>query len=187
MTDTAGIQSTDNPVEKIGIEKTKTQIAESDIVLFLIDARHGIGQDEIGWFDAASQKKLLIVVNKIDLITASCENKVPETFCNTPVVRISAKTGSGIEDLWCAIKKLIFQDNGLDLSDAVVPTIRQKKWLERALVRLSDALRAYRENIPLEMVAIDLQQSIDQLGAILGLNVREDVLDHIFREFCIGK
>jgi tRNA modification GTPase len=187
LTDTAGIQPTDNPIEKIGIGKTKTQIAASDLILFVVDVRDGIGEEEIGWFDSVDRKRLLIVVNKVDLIDDSCEYKPPESFADLPLICISAKTAFGVEELWEAIKNLMFRGCALDLTDAIVPNFRQKVALQNALAELASASHAFRENIPLEMIAIDLQGCLTALGSVLGINVREDVLDCIFKEFCIGK
>lgn len=187
LTDTAGIQDTDNPIEKIGIEKTKTQIAAADLILFVVDARHGIGVEEVGWFDSADHKRLLIVVNKLDLIDNSRKFKPPENFSELPVVCVSAKTGVGVDALWGAIKNLIFKGCAVDLNDTIIPNFRQKGALQRALAELAGASRAFQEKTPLEMVAIDLQECLAALGTVLGINVREDVLDCIFKEFCIGK
>jgi len=187
LTDTAGIQATDNPIEKIGIEKTKSQIAACDLILFVVDARDGIGADQIGWFEPADRKKLMIVANKIDLKDNFCEYHPPERLVDLPLVCISAKTAFGVESLWDAIKNFIFRDCEVTLADTIVPNFRQKLALQNALTDLARACHAFRENIPLEMIAIDLQGCLDALGSILGINVREDVLDCIFKEFCIGK
>jgi tRNA U34 5-carboxymethylaminomethyl modifying GTPase MnmE/TrmE len=75
----------------------------------------------------------------------------------------------------------------VDLGDGIVPNLRQKEALQNALMHLASAVQAYREDVPLEMIAIDLQETLTALDSVLGIHVREDVLDCIFKNFCIGK
>ena len=187
LTDTAGIQTTENPIERIGIEKTKGQLATSDLILFVVDAQHGIGKDEIGWFDPDHRQKLLVAINKVDLKDDAREHNLPEAFSDLPIVCISAKTGFGMETLWDAIRNRLFQGLTMGLEDGIVPNFRQKEALQNALTHLASAVQAYRDDVPLEMIAIDLQETLSALGSVLGINLREDILECIFKEFCIGK
>jgi tRNA modification GTPase len=187
LTDTAGIQATDNPIERIGIEKTKGQLASSDLILLVVDAQYGIEGDEIGWFKPDQRQKLLIAINKVDLKDSAWEPSIPEAFGELPSVCISAKTGYGMEALWGALRDRLFEGRTVDLGDGIVPNLRQKEALQNALMHLASAVQAYREDVPLEMIAIDLQETLTALDSVLGIHVREDVLDCIFKNFCIGK
>jgi tRNA modification GTPase len=187
LTDTAGIQATENPIEKIGIEKTKNQIAASDLVLLVVDPQNGLVDDEIGWFRPEDYKKLLVVINKVDLTGNSWESRLPGVFGNLPKICVSAKTGFGMEALLGAIENRLFGGRTPNLADTIVPNYRQKEGLQKTLAHLASAVQAYQEEVPLEMIAIDLQACLTALEDILGINVRQDILEYIFKEFCVGK
>ncbi|MGD8541149.1 MAG: tRNA uridine-5-carboxymethylaminomethyl(34) synthesis GTPase MnmE [Desulfobacteraceae bacterium] len=187
LTDTAGIQATENPIEKIGIEKTKNQIAASDLILLVVDAQNGLVDDEIGWFGLEDFNKLLVVINKVDLTGHSWQNRLPGAFGDLPKICVSAKTGFGMEALLGAIADRLFAGQTPNLADTVVPNFRQKEGLEKTLTHLASAVQAYQEAVPLEMVAIDLRACLTALEDILGINVRQDILECIFKEFCVGK
>jgi tRNA modification GTPase len=187
LTDTAGIQATENPIEKIGIEKAKNQITTSDLILLVVDSQNDLVDDEIGWFRPEDFKKLLVVINKVDLTGNSRQPRLPGAFGDLPKIYISAKTGFGTEALLDAIGNRLFGGRTPSVADTIVPNYRQKEGLHKTLTHLASAVDAYREEVPLEMIAIDLRAGLAALEDILGINVRQDILDRIFKEFCVGK
>jgi tRNA modification GTPase len=187
LSDTAGMHKTDDPVETIGIEKTLAHVDGSDLVLFLVEADHALTDEDFHIFDHVKAKPLIIVVNKVDLIRVENGVDLPDTWstCNTAFV--SALYGQGID----ALKKLITNsftgDTPVDRDELIVPNLRHKIALECSLDSALNVISELENNATTEIVAINLQQAIDSLGEILGTNVKVDILDQIFSQFCIGK
>jgi tRNA modification GTPase len=187
ISDTAGVHSTDHPVEKIGIEKTITHVNGSDLVLFMIEANSAPGPEDDYIYEKIKSKPIIIVLNKIDLIRKDNEIAVPDKWSSAGRVRVSALYDRGIDDLKQVIAGLAGGANPIDLNEEVVPNLRQKLLLEKsrdAAEAISDNLRKGTSS---ELTAIHIQEAIDALGAISGDNIKVDVLDQIFSRFCVGK
>lgn len=188
IVDTAGIRKGADEVEEMGIERARKQIDQADLVLFMLDAARGVEAEDLELFESVSHKPLLLVVNKSDL------NKEPltlEAFAlpkeSAPFIHISAKQQLGIEEL----KNSIFDTvvGGKDQWDekGCAPNVRHKAALVRAsdaAVRLGEGLRT---KITSDLLAIDLQDCLGELDAIVGITTTEQVLDVIFEKFCLGK
>jgi tRNA modification GTPase len=187
LSDTAGMHKTDDPVETIGIEKTLAHVDGSDLVLFLVEADHALTDEDFHIFDHVKAKPLIIVVNKVDLIRVENGVDLPDTWstCNTAFV--SALYGQGIDVLKKLITNSFTGDTPVDRDELIVPNLRHKIALECSLDSALNVISELENNATTEIVAINLQQAIDSLGEILGTNVKVDILDQIFSQFCIGK
>jgi tRNA modification GTPase len=180
--DTAGIRDTDDPVEQEGVRRARSRAAEADLVLWVTDAEHGPGESEVETASAA----LWLVRNKIDLELAGGG---PATSHDIGVgqgraFRISARKGEGISELVAALTAFA-QDYFGSGEDGLIGRERQRRLLRET----ADALRrclavAGRGD---ELAAEELRVGSQSLGRVLGRVDVEDVLDKIFREFCIGK
>ncbi len=185
INDTAGIHVTADPVEKIGIKKAKESAEDSDIILLLTDASVTILPEDIKFINEFDSLKLILIVNKIDLVN-NYENKIKEISTDIPCIPISAKLNIGIADLKKEIVRQLncASDNNISV---IVPNIRQKKLLEKAAASITSACRALTDKYPSELVSIDLHEACNFLGEILGITTKVDILDGIFKNFCIGK
>lgn len=187
ITDTAGLHATDDPVETIGIEKTRESLNHTDVVLFVVDAEEGFKKaDEIA-FEQIGAKKIIVVINKVDLVDDPGSIRIPPLFTTFGNVFISAKFGQGMEKLIQRIKELALGDVTIEPGRTVVPNLRQKICLENALEALFRAQEAIDARAGEEFVLVDLGQAKEALKEISGQQFDNDILDQLFSTFCIGK
>ncbi|MEE8431941.1 MAG: tRNA uridine-5-carboxymethylaminomethyl(34) synthesis GTPase MnmE [Candidatus Desulfatibia sp.] len=187
VADTAGLHETDDPVEVIGIQKTEEYINRSDLVLFMIDASEPLAREDHRIYETIHNKRSVLVLNKIDLVNNKDGPELPDTWEQTPAIKISALYGEGLGALKDLIVKIAMGDFQLEAENATIPNLRHKIALERCLQLTASAVEAINNKTPFELIAIDIQEAIDALGEIVGLTTREDVIDQIFSRFCIGK
>lgn len=189
--DTAGIhkKGEQHPVEKIGIHFSKKAIQEADLLLFLLDASTGITEDDIWIYKNLLDKKeaLLFVVNKIDLADKIDINEIKEIFQSDRVVKLSIKTGEGIKKLEETIENYVFSGETGARESILVLQLRQGELISRAKHCLQNAFNSMKNNMPMDVIVIDLKMVQDILAELLGENIQEDLLDNIFNKFCIGK
>ena len=187
--DTAGLHSTDDPVEKVGIRKADEYIQGADLVLFLIEAQNGFRREDDDIFKLYQDKPLLLVINKIDLVheTGSIEGALPGVLQNVPRALVSAKYNQGIDQLKQTIFMLTTNDCRLDTSQTIVPNLRHQKTLESGLKAARAAQKGLTSGTPFELIALDLAATRRDLDRIIGVSIELDVLDRIFSQFCIGK
>jgi len=185
LLDTAGLREAHNKVEALGIERTRQQLSQADLALYLIDASQPWEVEDAEQLAALAEQPALLVLNKIDLPPKITESSVPDTWLHS-VVKVSARTGEGIP----ALKGAIFQaatGNAIPPTNQVVTQARHKQHLDRCRECLGQALELIKDGQPPELLALELQTAVQELGAILGLEIGEDVLDRIFSRFCLGK
>jgi tRNA modification GTPase len=187
ITDTAGLHETNDPIEVIGINKAHESIENADLILFMIDCSHPLTLADRQIYEKYQNRKMILIINKIDLIKDNAEFEIPAAWKTTAKVRISALYDIGINDLKYRIEHLALNGIEYDPEALIIPNMRHKLALEESLKALSAAIQASSENRPLELIALDIKEAIDRLGDIIGENVREDVIDQIFSRFCIGK
>ncbi len=189
--DTAGIRSTFDPVESIGVERAKKAALEAELVIVVLDAHTGILPEDMEIILAMRDKKKIILINKIDKsyddrITDMKQQLAKEGEA-MPVVIASMLDGTGMEELLQAIEEL-FLAGAIDTNNELLITnARHKQLLESAADSLDLAANAHLQGLPLDFVTIDIKESAEQLGRITGESVSEDVVNEIFSRFCIGK
>lgn len=185
--DTAGIRDHAEEVEELGIIRAKEQMSRADLVLFMIDSSLGFTDADRSLYQLIESKPVIIVENKIDLANLS-DSDYPHLVDDTmPRVKISAKQQQGIEELKNTIFHMVTGGEGQLKEEGCAPNIRHKDSLIRALsacVCIKEGLESKHTN---DLVAIDLQECLDQLGDIVGITTTEDILDVIFEQFCLGK
>lgn len=185
IVDTAGIRDNADEVEELGIKRARELINSSDLVLFIYDGAKGFGNEDIELFDSVSHKPLIIVQNKQDLAGEECA--LPDRMGRHPKVCVSAKMQNGIEQLKDTVFSTVVSSDDQWQEDGCVPNMRHKDALIRgheACLRLQDGFRLGATS---DLLAIDLQECLDQLSDIVGDTTTEDVLDVIFEQFCLGK
>ena len=187
LMDTAGLRSVTDEVERIGITLTRDKLKEADLVLIVIDQSMPLNQDDLDIIKESHGKPAVIVINKIDLPVRLPEGADVETLSLFPSVRISALTGEGLDSLKKAIRDVILGAEVDATSFQAAPNLRHRQALVRALGFFEEAAHTIREDSPMEIVALELKSGIDALGEITGETTTEEVLDSIFRQFCLGK
>ncbi|MBW2144016.1 MAG: tRNA modification GTPase [Deltaproteobacteria bacterium] len=184
LMDTAGFRDVKDEVEKIGIHLAEQKLAEADFLLVVIDQSRPLNQSDLDIVAKAEGKNTLIVINKIDLPPRLSVETALDGF---PVVRISALTGQGLDDLRRVIVECVLEGD-MDLTSSnVVPNLRHKQALTDAAGFFNSAARSLKEDAPTEIVAVELKSGLDALGAIIGETTSEEILDSIFSQFCLGK
>lgn len=187
IADTAGLHDSDDPVEVIGIQKTQDYISGSDLILFMVDASELLTREDHKIYETITDKRQILVINKIDLVEDGRECKLPETWQQTPCAPISALYGQGLDDLKALIAEVSVGEYRLEAGHTIIPNLRHKIALEKSLQLAASAATAIQDQTHFELIAIDIQEALNSLGEIIGLTTREDVIDQIFSRFCIGK
>lgn len=188
--DTAGIRDTDDLVEREGVIRTRQAVHQADLLILVLDLTKNIGPEERRLIEETTNKKRLIVFNKVDLRSkGSWNQETTEMLEGIPgqKVNISAITGHGLEELKSAILEQI--RSGIVISgdrEAMINT-RHKSILLTAKAHLISALTTANEKAHDELIAVDIRAAVDRLGEVSGTTATEDLLDRIFKEFCIGK
>ena len=187
LADTAGLHSTEDPIETLGIQKTIEYVNGADLVLFMIEANRPVTAEDHGIIEQLQPKPVIMVMNKIDLINGEKLCQLPAAWGSLDCVQISALYDRGIDQLKDRIVGSAFGEKPIDLEAVVVPNMRQKLLLDTALEATEAVGQGLNNDTPMELIAINIQEAIDSLGRILGTNVKVDLLDEIFSRFCIGK
>lgn len=186
LIDTAGWRDTKDPVEQIGIDRTRDLAETADLILFMLDAERGISYEDHEIYRRIKKKDKLLVVNKTDLLIGTDRIAVPQDWDFFDVNYTSVKRDQGIDTLKKSIHR--FGTEGwAGHENALVPNLRQKKLFERAKHAVDTALKGLDENVPPELAGMDLKEGIDALDEITGVSIKTDVLDTVFSRFCIGK
>ncbi len=188
LVDTAGIRMHENPVEAMGIERARQKVHQADMVLFLVDALAGIGESDRELYLNLQGKKHLIVVNKRDLVTSEQLRTIIAQFPQDRILAISAKNHQGIDDLQEAIYQSITADNG-EICEQMTcaPNTRHRAVLQKTLDACLKFEQAMQSGVPVDLLAVEIQEALDALGDITGITTPDDVLDVVFSRFCLGK
>ena len=192
ISDTAGIRDTEDIIEKIGVEKSLKILEEMDLVLYLINGKDGITEDDFDILTKIQNKRLkyITVINKSNLTTKDDLNaiikKLEKKNINKPVC-ISVKNNSGIDELKSKIIEL-FDASDLDYShELIITNERHKDLLKKAIGYLNEAKNEISMGQPIDIVSIYVKKSTKTLGEIIGADVTEDIISKIFEKFCLGK
>ena len=185
--DTAGIRDTNNAIEKIGVEKALKIAENADLVIAIIDNSKDLDNEDIKILNIIEDKNAIIVLNKIDKDDKKAENRREIVKTNKPIIKISAVTKEGIEDLYNEIVKM-FNINKIEATnDTVITNVRHKNQIDKAVKSINEAINVAKEKQTEDILAIYIKQTLEDLGEITGDNVSEDIINEIFSEFCLGK
>jgi tRNA modification GTPase len=180
--DTAGIRNTSNLVEQIGVEKSKDIINTSDLVIFMLNNNQELTEEEEKILKQIENKPSIIVINKIDL---DCKLTLPKV--NKDIIKISIKEGTGIDKLKDTIKK-IYNLEEIEVKDLTyLSDARSISLLKKSLGKIEDAINNIKDNSPIDMVELDLKNSWELLGEIIGETYTDELIDELFSRFCLGK
>ncbi len=188
LTDTAGLRSeTSDPVEKLGIERTRASMQNADIVIGLFDGSEELTAEDKRVIAEASDKPHLWVLNKCDLPARISPETLRALNGGGQVIPLSAKTGTGIDVLIRAIAQNALSQKATASEARWLLNARHTAALERVKEALAMAVKATREESPEECIALELKTALNALGEIIGETTTEDLLGEIFSRFCVGK
>ncbi len=187
LTDTAGIRTPENAIEKEGIDFLREKLAVADLIIILLDGSVEFSADDRNIISDTIGRDILVALNKIDLPSRLPLSDVEALMPGTDIIPISAKYGDGLS----ALKKAIYKAAlGTDIdcrSDAIISNMRHKCSLEKAASFISQAKDGILNNLSPELIAVDLNDALASLGEIAGKTASDDILEQIFSHFCIGK
>lgn len=181
--DTAGIRETDDIVEQIGVEKSREKMNEADLVIFVLDSSRVLDDEDREIIERLKDKKYIVLLNKVDLESKIDEKEIKDL---DNIIRISAKSGFGLEDLKSRIKDMFF-DGEVDTESLIISNSRHKQALYRALENCQLAEEKVKANEFLDLISIYVTTALKALGEITGSELEEDLVNKIFSEFCVGK
>ena len=185
LVDTAGIRKTDDLVENIGVEKSFEQIEKADFILFVVDGSTELDNEDFKINEKLRGKKVLGIVNKNDLNQVA---KLSELDSVDSFINISAKESIGISDMEEQIYDLIVRGTVENSSKKLIITnIRHKTALEKTKDAIKNIFETINMGLPMDLIAVDLKEALDSLSEVTGEISTEDLLDHVFKNFCVGK
>lgn len=187
LIDTAGIRETDDIVEKIGVEKSRQILQQVDLVLLMVNYNEFLNDDDLAIFEAAKGLQVIIIVNKTDLEQKLDIDKIKEAFPSAPLILTSIKEEKGIDQLEQAIAHLFFTGRVQQEDMTYVSNARHINLLRQAEQAMADAIDGVHQQMPVDMVQIDIKKAWELLGEVIGESVGEDLIDQIFSQFCLGK
>ena len=180
--DTAGIRKTEDVVEKIGVEKSLSLIEEADLVIVVLNNNSELTDEDKTILEKTKNTQRIIVVNKTDL-----ENKLQISDKLDNIVRTTTSTKEGIEPLRKKIKELFNTDKLKTKDYTYLSSSRQISLAKRAYQSLISAEEALKNDMPIDMVEIDLKECFELLGEIIGITYSDEIIDNLFKNFCVGK
>ncbi len=187
LIDTAGIRHTDDRIEEIGVQKALKLSQDADLIIAIFDGSKELDKEDLEILNIIKDKKSIVLLNKKDLGDIKLENReVIKNSCNN-IIKISAKNKEGIEDIYNMISNM-FNNNEISMNDGVIITnIRHKNQIDKAINSINEAIEANENGLPIDIVSIPIKQVLNDLSAITGEDVSEDIINEIFSKFCLGK
>ena len=187
LLDTAGIRETSDVVEKIGVERSRGALNEADLILLVLNMNEPLNEEELRLLDELQDRPAIAVINKIDLERKLEIEEVEKRFPKERLIYLSAKEGTGLENLEAAVSGL-FLGGGVETEDMTyVSNARHIALFHQAVSSLRDAMEGAESGVPIDLIQIDLSSAWGTLGEIVGDSVGESLLDQIFSKFCLGK
>ena len=190
LMDTAGIRSTEDVVEKIGVSRAKESAKNADLIIYVIDTSRPLDENDREIMELLRGKKAVILLNKSDLDSVVTREEVLEQLDDLEVqkmISVSAKEQTGIEELENALKDLFFEGKVTFNDEVCITNLRQKADLAEARESLLKVQESLEMDMPEDFYSIDLMSAYEALGAITGESVGEDLVNEIFSKFCMGK
>ena len=187
LVDTAGIRKAKDEVEKIGIYKSREIAKEADLIIAIFDSSKDLTDEDIEILNLIKGKKVIILLNKIDLNSKIDENDSRLLDVSRDIIKVSALNNLGIDKLYEKITDLFNLDQiNLD-NEVLITNLRQKNLITKAIEHIQETKNTMSNNMPLDIVAISIKEILEDLGSITGDEVSEDIIDEIFSKFCLGK
>lgn len=187
--DTAGIRSTEDVVEKIGVDKALSLVDKADFIIYVVDTSTVLDENDEKIIDAIREKKAIILLNKSDLIQVTGEDEIKEKLSGADhkMIAISAKENLGIDVLEETITEMFFHGTISFNDEVYITNIRHKNALIQAVESLKLVKQSVKNGMPEDFYSIDLMNAYEELGTIIGEAVEDDLVNEIFSKFCMGK
>ncbi|WP_189000394.1 tRNA uridine-5-carboxymethylaminomethyl(34) synthesis GTPase MnmE [Paenibacillus nasutitermitis] len=187
LLDTAGIRETEDVVEKIGVERSRSALADADLILLMLNVSEPLQEDDRLLMEQLRGRQVVILLNKTDLPQAMDTEEIERLFPSDSIIRLSVLQETGLDQLEQVISRMFFSGQLESADLTYVSNVRHITLLGHAKQSLLDAMNATEIGIPIDIVQIDVRIAWEQLGELLGDSVSESLIDQIFSQFCLGK
>ncbi|MCM1181443.1 MAG: tRNA uridine-5-carboxymethylaminomethyl(34) synthesis GTPase MnmE [Clostridium sp.] len=186
IVDTAGIRDTEDVVERIGVDKSLEAMQQADLILFIVDASVPLDQNDYDIMEQIQDRQVIILQNKSDLENVVTKEEIL-SHIDKKIIDISAKEQTGFEIFFKELNDMFFHGS-LSYNDEIyITNMRHKEALEEALSSIRMVRNSIADGMPEDFYSIDLMAAYERLGYIIGEALEDDLVDTIFREFCMGK
>lgn len=185
LVDTAGIRSTDDTVEQIGVRRAKEYMDRADIILVVVDQSRPLQEEDRQILETAKGRQALIVLNKEDLQPAFKTEELQSY--GLPILSISASTGAGMGALKDAMLSLALKQGLTAAQSALLANTRHIELVRQSREALQRALDTIEAGMPVDCAIVDIREAWELLGSITGDTVHDDIIEEIFSRFCLGK
>lgn len=187
IVDTAGIRNARDKIEQIGIEKSKKAANEADVVIGVFDSSVELNDEDREILKLLQKKKSIIILNKIDLNIDKAGNSPEILQASSPVIRLSIKNGDNLDELYHELIKM-FNLNQINLgNELLITNVRHQELINKAIESTRMAIDDLKNDMPIDIISINIKQILEHLGEITGDNISEDIIKSIFSKFCLGK
>lgn len=183
INDTAGIRETHDEVEKIGVQRSKELAEDADLIIAIFDRSRKLDHEDKMILDMLKGKNAIIILNKIDLDSKISKSDFDDSF---KIIETSMVSRDGVDKLEGAIFD-IFDSKELNKESLMITNLRHERLLNSSMKNLKSSLDDIKAYVPIDCVEVDLRSSYDDLGLIIGETVSDEIMDKVFREFCVGK
>ena len=187
LTDTAGIRTTDDPIERIGIERSKASFEKADLIIFIVDASQPLQEEDIEIAEEIKDRKVIVMLNKMDLGRQVTEKQLYKILPDARYVDGAIRDEKGLSEIKDLIEELIYDGFIVSEYRDIITNTRHKNLLVEARECIEDGIIMACRHEALDFIEMDVRHGWELLGDILGETVREDIIDAVFSKFCLGK
>lgn len=187
LMDTAGLRETDNRVEKIGIQRARESMEKADLILAVIDGSIPLTDEDISLLKELDGRKAMVILNKYDLAAEVDEKKIHEILPSISVVPISARYGSGLDELDDALRSLTIRQDQAAGRELFLTNLRHVDLVKKALEAVHRAKDSLENSMPADCITVDLVEAWNHMGEITGESIDNELINKIFEQFCVGK
>ncbi|MDR0922492.1 MAG: tRNA uridine-5-carboxymethylaminomethyl(34) synthesis GTPase MnmE [Lactobacillales bacterium] len=188
LIDTAGIRETEDIVERIGVERSRKALAESDLILLVLNASEPLTKEDRGLIEATNGLKRIVLLNKTDLPQKLDLSEVQQLVNDTTILSVSVLENQGLDTLEEEIARLFFGGETGESRDATyLSNTRHIALIEQAEQALEEVISGIEAGMPVDLVQIDMTRCWDYLGEVIGESVQDELITQLFSQFCLGK
>ena len=188
LVDTAGIRQTSDIVEQIGVDKAKDYVDKSDLVIYIVDSSIALDDNDVDIINMIKDKNVIVLMNKADLDTVTSREDMEKYIPNAlDIIEISAKNIIGIEEFEDVIKDKFYHGEVSYNDEIYITNLRHKELLSDAYESMINVINSIELGMPEDLLLVDMMNAYTSLGLIIGMEVEDDLVDKIFKEFCMGK
>ncbi|SHK00633.1 tRNA uridine-5-carboxymethylaminomethyl(34) synthesis GTPase MnmE [Paramaledivibacter caminithermalis] len=187
IVDTAGIRDTDDIVERMGVERSKEFFNKADLVILVLDASEDLTKEDNEIIELINDRRAIVLLNKTDLPQRVKKEDLQKLLPNKKIIQISILQEKGLNEIEEEIVKMVYGGHIKEMDISFVTNVRHKNSLERAAKSIEEGLEAVKQELPYDLIEVDIKDCYDALGEITGDTVDDNIIDKIFANFCLGK